>query len=103
MQRNMDTLQARGGTRANDMLVLLSRAATIPQTEPRARIRGVQYSERSLMLDVTLPDGTSLERVRQALQSNGVQADVVSNNAREKEIDGRLRLRAANSTPGGKS
>lgn len=99
MQRNMDLLQARGGTRSTDMLVLLSRVASISQADPRIRLRGLQYSDRSLTLDVTLPDALALERVRQSLQSAGLQTDVVSNNARGNETEGKLRLRARNAAP----
>jgi general secretion pathway protein L len=99
MQRSMETLMARGGTRSNDMLVLLSRVASVSQADPRIRLRGLQYSDRNLTIDITLPDAPALERVRQSLQSTGLQADVVSNNARGNEIDGKLRLRPRSAAP----
>ncbi|HKQ29783.1 MAG TPA: type II secretion system protein GspL [Burkholderiales bacterium] len=99
MQRGMDGLMARGGTRQSDMLVLLGRVGGASQGQARLRLRGLQYSDRSLTLDVTLPDAPALEQVRQSLQSSGLQADLVSSNARGKEIDGKLRLRPRSSTP----
>jgi general secretion pathway protein L len=104
MQRGIEALQARGGSRPHDLLALLSNAARAWQAEPRIQLRSLQYTDRNLTLDVTVPDTTALEKLRQSLQTNGLQADVVSQTARSNEVESKLRIRAANAaTPGAKS
>jgi type II secretory pathway component PulL len=103
MQRSMENLMARGGTRPNDMLVMLSRVGSVTQSDPRVRLRGIQYSDRSLTLDITLPDQPTLERIRQSLQSGGLQADLLSSTAHGSDIEGRLRVRARNDASGTRS
>lgn len=98
MQRNLEALQARSGARPHDLLALLSNAARVWQTEPQIRLRALQYGERSLTLDVTLPDTAALERLRQTLQASGLQTDLVSHSARSNEVEAKLRIRAAGGT-----
>lgn len=94
MQRALDALQARGGMRAHDMLPLLTRTARAWQTAPGARLRGLRYNDRSLAVDVMVADASALDRFRQALQSNGLQTDVLASTPRASEIEGRLRVQA---------
>jgi len=94
MQRGLETLQARGGMRAQDMLPLLTRATKAWQTESRARLRGLRYGERSLTLDVTVPDVQALEGLRRAMQSNGLQAEILATTQRGSEHDARLKIQA---------
>ncbi len=94
MQRALDALQARGGMRAHDMLPLLTRTARAWQTAPGARLRSLRYNDRSLAVDVMVADASALDRFRQALQSNGLQTDVLASTPRASEIEGRLRVQA---------
>jgi general secretion pathway protein L len=95
MQGNLERLQARSGMRAHDMLPLLARATPALKGESQARLRGLRYSERSLTFDVAAPDAGALERVRQALQTNGLQAETLSTSARANEVDGKIRVKPA--------
>ena len=95
MQRGLETLQARAGLRAHDLLPLLARAARAWQTEPRARLRALRYGERSLTLEVLAPDAQAIEGFQRALRANGLQADILATTPRAGEMEGRLRIQAA--------
>lgn len=95
MQLGLETLQARSGLRAHDMLPLLARASRAWQTEPRARLRTLRYSERSLTLEVLAPDARAIEGFQRALHANGLQADILATTPRAGEIEGRLRIQAS--------
>lgn len=94
MQRNMESLQARGGGPA-DMLPLLARVAPTLKQQQQAKLQGIKYADRSLTLDVVLPNYESLDRLRTQLQSASLDVEVLAANGRANEVEGRLRIQPA--------
>lgn len=96
MRVQLEALQSRGGG-AGDLLPLLSRIAPMLQKqEGRVKLNSVKYSERSLTLDVALPDYQALDAIKNALQAANLDVEVLAANGRGNEVDGRLRVQ-----PGG--
>ncbi|MHB8536219.1 MAG: type II secretion system protein GspL, partial [Sulfuricaulis sp.] len=57
MERLVNEMQGKTGkTSANDLLPLLGQAAPVLQASPQIKLRGMQYGDSRLTLEVTLPD-----------------------------------------------
>lgn len=96
MQKGIDALQARTGG-PTDLLPLLARVAPALQAQhERAKLQGIKYTERSLTLELTLPDYQTLDAMKNSLQAASLDVEVLAANARGNEIEGRLRIQ-----PGG--
>ncbi|HEY8553650.1 MAG TPA: type II secretion system protein GspL [Burkholderiales bacterium] len=94
MVRSIEMLQTRGGG-AGDLLPLLARVApTLQARQADVKLRSLKYADRSLTLDLTLPDYQALDAVKNTLQGAGLDVAVVAANARGSEVDGRLRVQA---------
>lgn len=93
MKRGIETLQTRGGG-PSDLLPLLTRVAPTLQTQAqRARLQGLKYAERTLTLELVLPDYQALDAVKNALASANLEVEVLAANGRGNEVDGRLQVR----------
>lgn len=97
MQRQLEALQSRGGG-AGDLLPLLSRIApTLQNQQGRVKLNSIKYNERSLTLDLALPDYQALDAMKNALQAANLDVEVLAANGRGNEVDGRLRVQAGGS------
>jgi general secretion pathway protein L len=93
MRRQIEALQSRGAGPA-DLLPLLTRIApTLKEQAAQIRLQSVKYSERSLTLELTLPNYQALDRIKNAFQAVHLDVEVLAANGRGNEVDGRLRLR----------
>ncbi len=93
MRQQITSLQSKGGGPA-DLLPLLTRVApTLKQQAAQVKLQSVKYSERSLTLELTLPNYQALDQVKNALQAVNLDVEVIAANGRGNEVDGRLRLR----------
>jgi general secretion pathway protein L len=90
-ERGLEQLAGRGGA-PHDLLALLSRLAPALGEDARVRLRGLRYTERSVTLELTLPDAQTLEVLKQALRSRGLQAEILAATPRGAEVEGRLRV-----------
>jgi len=93
MQRGLETLQARGGAaNAHDLLPLLAHLAPVMRTQGQAKLHGMKYLDRSLTLDLSLPDLQTLETLKSSLKTSGLQVEVLTANSQGGRVEGRLRL-----------
>lgn len=100
MRRQIDALQSRGSGPA-DMLPLLTRVApTLKQQAAQIKLQNVKYSERSLTLELTLPNYQALDQLKNAFQATNLDVEVLAANGRGNEVDGRLRVRPAGTKAG---
>lgn len=95
MERNLAILQANSGMVApSDMLSLLNKAAQLLQGNPNTKLRGLQYGDRALTLDLNFPDFQTMETMKNAMAGRGLQVEILSANSRGTGVDTRVRLRA---------
>lgn len=94
MQKNLETLQFRGGG-PSDLLPLLARVAPTLQEQAQAKLHGLKYTERALTVDLVLPDYQALDALKNRLQAANLEVEVVAANSRGGEVEGRLRVQAA--------
>ena len=95
MQKNLEALQTRGGGPA-DMLPLLARVTpALKAQQPRVKLNGIKYGERSLTVDLALPDYQTLDAMKNNLQSANLDVEVLAANSRAGEVEGRLRIQPA--------
>jgi type II secretion system protein L len=93
MQRLIGDMQDKGGkSSGTDMLPLLGNIAPVIQASPQLKLRGMQYGESHLTLEVTLPDFQTMETVKNAFTARGMQVEVIGANSTPAGIEGRLRL-----------
>ncbi|MGA9032945.1 MAG: type II secretion system protein GspL [Sulfuricaulis sp.] len=93
MQRLIGDMQDKGGkSSGTDLLPLLGNIAPVIQASPQLKLRGMQYGESRLTLDVTLPDFQTMETVKNAFTARGMQVEVIGANSTPAGIEGRLRL-----------
>lgn len=93
MQRLLDELRGKSGKSSQaDALPLLGNLAPVMQAHPRIKLRGIQYDESRLTLDLSLPDFQTMETLKSALIARGLQVEVVGANSTAAGIEGRLRL-----------
>jgi general secretion pathway protein L len=93
MQRLISDMQDKGGKSSGaDMLPLLGNIAPVIQASPQLKLRGMQYGETRLTLDITLPDFQTMETVKNAFTARGMQVEVIGANSTPGGIEGRLRL-----------
>jgi general secretion pathway protein L len=91
MQKQIEVMQSRGSG-PSDLLPLLARVAPVLQTEGRAKLQGVKYGERSLILEISLPDFQALEAMKSSLQAANLDVEVVGANGRGNEVESRLKV-----------
>jgi general secretion pathway protein L len=92
MQKQLEALQSRGGGPA-DLLPLLTRIAPALQTQQgRMKLQGIKYTERSLTLEIALPDFQALEAMKSTLQAANLDVEVLAANGRGNEVEGRLKV-----------
>lgn len=93
MSRLLGEMQNKSGKTSNtDLLPLLGNVAPIIQSTAQIKLRGIQYSDSRLTLDITLPDFQSMESVKNAIIARGIQVEVIGANSTSTGIEGRLRL-----------
>ncbi|MBI3778764.1 MAG: type II secretion system protein GspL [Gammaproteobacteria bacterium] len=93
MQRLISEMQDKGGkSSGTDMLPLLGNIAPVVQASPQLKLRGIQYGESRLTLDVTLPDYQTMDAIKSAFTTRGMQVEVIGANSTPAGIEGRLRL-----------
>lgn len=93
MRQQIEALQSRGGGPA-DLLPLLTRVApTLKDQAARAKLQSLKYGERSLTLELTLPNYQALDSVKNALETANLDVEILAANGRGDEVDGRLRIR----------
>lgn len=92
MQTKLETLQFRGGG-PTDLLPLLTRVAPALQGQSQVKLQGIKYSERSLTLDLIVPDYQALDALSNRLQAANLQVEVLPSNRRaNNEVEGHLRV-----------
>jgi general secretion pathway protein L len=93
MQRLLGDLQGKSGKSGQgDALPLLGNLAPVLQAHPQIKLRGIQYDEARLTVDLSLPDFQAMETLKSALIARGMQVEVVGANSTAAGIEGRLRL-----------
>lgn len=96
MQRLLSDLQGKSGKSTQaDALPLLGNLAPVMQAHPRIKLRGIQYGESRLTVDLSLPDFQAMETLKNAFIARGMQVEVVGANSTATGIEGRLRLSQA--------
>lgn len=96
MRSQIAALQSRG-TGPADLLPLLTRVApTLKAQAARVKLHSLKYGERSLTLELTLPNYQALDTVKNAFRAANLDVEILAANGRGDEVDGRLRVR-----PGG--
>jgi len=99
MQRLLSDMQGKSGKSSNnDFLALLGSVAPVLQASPQVKLRGFQFGESRLTIDVTLPDFQTMETVKTAFSSRGIKVDVLGANSTSSGIEGRLRLNQSGRT-----
>lgn len=91
MRRNIEALQTRGGG-PGDLLPLLTRIAPALQSQKQLRLNGLKYADRSLTLDMALPDYQALDAVKNSFKTTNLDVEVLAANSRAGEIEGRIRI-----------
>lgn len=91
-ERGLEQLAARTSGTPHDLLALLARLAPALGENARVRLRGLRYTERSVTLELTLPDAQTLEMLKQALRARGLQAEILAATPRGAEVEGRMRV-----------
>jgi general secretion pathway protein L len=93
MQRLLSDLQGKSGKSGQaDALPLLGKLAPVMQAHPQIKLRGIQYDEARLTVDLSLPDFQVMETLKSALIARGMQVETVGANSTAAGIEGRLRL-----------
>jgi general secretion pathway protein L len=93
MQRLLDELRGKSGKSGQgDALPLLGKLAPVMQAHPQIKLRGIQYDEARLTVDLSLPDFQAMEALKNALIARGMQVEVAGANSTAAGIEGRLRL-----------
>lgn len=93
MQRLLDELRGKSGkTSRSDALPLLADLAPVMQAHPQIKLRGIQYEESRLTVDLSLPDFQTMENLKNAFIARGMQVEVAGANSTAAGIEGRLRL-----------
>lgn len=100
MQRNVETLLARSGRNERELLSLLAKATGALRADPRVRLRGLRYADRSLTLELAWPASASPDAFKRALEAAGLHAEMLALAPRAGEVEGRVRLQPATSPPG---
>ena len=95
MQRQIEALQTRGGGPA-DLLPLLTRVAPpLKAQASNVKLHSIKYNERSLTIELALPDYQALDAMKNALEAANLEVEVLAANGRGNEVDGRLRVQPA--------
>ena len=94
MERNLAILQANSGKVApSDMLALLSKVSPMLQGNPQLKLRGLQYGDGAVTLDLNFPDFQMMESMKNTMGTRGLHVEVLSANSRGTGVDTRLRLK----------
>ena len=94
MERNLAILQANSGKVApSDMLAMLSKVSSLLQGNPQAKLRGLQYGDGALTLDLNFPDFQMMESMKNTMATRALQVEVLSANSRGSGVDTRLRIK----------
>jgi len=95
MRKQIEAMQSRGSGPA-DLLPLLTRMAPVlkQQTTP-VKLLSVKYSERSVTLELTVPNYQTLDEVKKTFQAANLDVELIAANGRGNEVDGRLKVRPA--------
>ncbi|HEX9626843.1 MAG TPA: type II secretion system protein GspL [Acidiferrobacterales bacterium] len=95
MERNLATLQAKSGRGGpDDMLSLLARVAPALGAQAGATLRGLQYGEASLTVDIQLKDYQGVETLKNGLAAQGLKVEVLSASQRGEQVEARLRVKS---------
>ena len=93
MQQLLTSLQGKSGKSGRaDALSLLGNLAPVMQAHPQVKLRGIQYDEARLTVDLSLPDFQVMETLKNAFIARGMQVETVGANSTAAGIEGRLRL-----------
>jgi general secretion pathway protein L len=93
MQRLLSDLQGKSGKSGQaDALPLLGKLAPVMQAHPQIKLRGIQYDEARLTVDLSLPDFQAMETLKNAFIARGMQVETIGANSTAAGIEGRLRL-----------
>lgn len=93
MQQLLISLQGKSGKASQaDALPLLGNLAPAMLAHPQIKLRGIQYDEARLTVDLSLPDFQVMEALKNALIARGMQVETVGANSTAAGIEGRLRL-----------
>jgi type II secretory pathway component PulL len=81
------------GGGGSGLLTALGAVVQARGAAPGTVVQSLSYRDGALELKIAAPDADSLERVNQALSSNGWDAQFVGGNVVEKGYEGRVQIR----------
>jgi type II secretion system protein L len=94
MQRAVEQLQLRHGVQtAGDLLPLLGRIAPTLQRDGQARLQSLNYSDKAIILNMSVTDDSSLESLKRSLAGSRLEVDVQNVSRRANQIEARMRVR----------
>jgi general secretion pathway protein L len=92
MQQQLDRLQS-GGAGGPDFLALLGKTGSILKDVQGAELGGISFRAGRLDLDLKIPDLQSLDRLKQALGSGGLEVEIQSaTTGADQRVQSRLRI-----------
>ena len=85
----------RGGNASSGLLRMLGRIAPILGTTTRVQLRGVEFRNDTLEINLRAPDVQALDGIREQVAATpGLAAELTATNPLDNATDGRLRIRA---------
>ncbi len=94
MARELASLQSGSGRPVpGDFLPLLAQAAPAIQAESATHLRGLNYSDSILTLDLRVADYQAIETLRGALAARGLRAKVMDAASHHGAVEGRIRIK----------
>jgi len=91
MEQRLAAARASG---SNGLLPALEALVQARSAAPGAVVQAMSFRNGAIDLKVSAPDASSLDRIGQALRSNGWRADLTSGNNVDKGYEGRLEIHA---------
>lgn len=82
-----------GGGAAGSLLPAVAVIAQAMAQAPGARLRSLSFRNNAIELNLTAPSIESLDGIKQAMNRNGITAEIQSANPNGNVVDGRLQLR----------
>ena len=89
MEQRLAAVRAAG---SNGLLPALEAFVQARSAAPGAVVQGMSFRNGAIDMKVSAPDASSLDRIGQALRSNGWQADLTSGNNVASGYEGRLEI-----------
>lgn len=92
MQQRLARLEQHQSGNGDGFLDLLARCGPILKAAGTVSLNSIDYRDRQLELDLAAADIVTLDRLKRALESNGIRVEIRSATARKNGVVGRLRI-----------